>query len=831
MSEAEPLLSVVVTSRNDNHGGTLLRRMQTFVNHLLAQCQRHQLHAELIIVEWNPPADRPPLVEALRWPDEHSLCRVRIIEVPAALHQRFRHAQALPLFQMIAKNVGIRRARGRFVLATNIDILFSDELMQFLASGRLRPECMVRIDRMDVMTEVPVDAPVEEQLAFCQGHYLRRNARDDTIRLDPDGTRYTGLYPNDVVTPADGIRFGSGFSRPETWAGERQRWAEAEAVLLVEPPAAALHYLSLVLEDGPSLLTRPLVIEVHGENAPVVRAVLGGRHRLHLSLPMQPGQRNRFVLRVCGSVVPMEDGYTRCYRLLHAGWSNGPDSGSSHVAREGNRDWVVEEVSTQAPEDIASDPGIRFGCGFGAVEIRKGERFRWVRREQVRLQLAARPGQARVLMLELEPGPGLLAEGFELQLRDDSRQVVASGKVEGHQRVYLTVPGLTEQPRWFDLVAAGKMDDACEHWRYQVFKVFRCAWSDRQIPAGSGQGLNFAAEWVHQPQPWDARSSEVAIRFGPGWYQPEEAQDQEFRWGRDGAVLEVSAAAQEPTRALHLELESASPGRDRRVNVHLCDSHGQVLAQASLGPRRVVSLPVNLSPGQTQRFRLHTDGNRALSETDPRTLHFRIFLPGQQRPPLARMARRAFRPLRGLLKLLTKRKEPGPLSDAGLVELETGVGDVSRVPSGPVILPQNSHGGTIPGNAVAPVHLHCNACGDFTLVAREHWLALRGYPELEIYSLHIDSLFCYMAYHAGLEEEILADPLQVYHIEHSAGSGWTPEGEDKLFQRMQTRGVPVLKYETLVEWSTEMRRRGRPLQFNREDWGLGTEQLPETTPR
>ncbi len=49
-----PYLSVVATARNDNHGGNMLRRMQIFVNGFLEQCRRHQLDAELILVEWNP---------------------------------------------------------------------------------------------------------------------------------------------------------------------------------------------------------------------------------------------------------------------------------------------------------------------------------------------------------------------------------------------------------------------------------------------------------------------------------------------------------------------------------------------------------------------------------------------------------------------------------------------------------------------------------------------------------------------------------------------------------------------------------------------------------
>ena len=176
-----PLLSVVVTARNDNHGKNFLHRMQIFVTGFLEQARRHNLPSELIIVEWNPPAGRPRLVDTLLWDGADGPCRVRIIEVPPAVHRRYPHADRLPLFQMIAKNVGIRRARGRFVLCTNIDLLFSDALMALCASGRLDPRYMYRVDRLDVPADVPVGVPVAEQLEFCCENVLRVNTRWGTF--------------------------------------------------------------------------------------------------------------------------------------------------------------------------------------------------------------------------------------------------------------------------------------------------------------------------------------------------------------------------------------------------------------------------------------------------------------------------------------------------------------------------------------------------------------------------------------------------------------------------------------------------------------------------
>jgi len=95
---APPRVSVVVTARNDDHGGSLLKRMQIFVDGLLEQARRHGLNAELIIVEWNPPPDRPRLADVLQWPHQAGPCTVRIIEVSPAIHRRYGYADKLSLF-------------------------------------------------------------------------------------------------------------------------------------------------------------------------------------------------------------------------------------------------------------------------------------------------------------------------------------------------------------------------------------------------------------------------------------------------------------------------------------------------------------------------------------------------------------------------------------------------------------------------------------------------------------------------------------------------------------------------------------------------------------
>ena len=113
-------------------------------------------------------------------------------------------------------------------------------------------------------------------------------------------------------------------------------------------------------------------------------------------------------------------------------------------------------------------------------------------------------------------------------------------------------------------------------------------------------------------------------------------------------------------------------------------------------------------------------------------------------------------------------------------------------------------------------------------MAREHWIDLRGYPEFDLYSFNIDAVFCYIAHYAGVREKILSEPMRIYHIEHGSGSGWTPEGQKALFDRLGERGIPYLDWTHVAAWAAQMRQLERPMIFNRENWGLGEFELQET---
>ena len=198
-SKTAPYISIVATARNDNHGGDMLKRLRVFVKGLIAQCNKFQLPCELVMVEWNPIPNQPLLTEVLPSVSEQDYLSIRYVVVPPNIHQAFAFSKEIPLFQMIAKNVGIRRARANFVLCTNVDLLFSDEMFELLAKRNLKENCFYRANRCDVPNTLDETWSLEKQLNFCRGNIKNRLGKN-------------WQYPNFADTR--GILFKLGFMIP-----------------------------------------------------------------------------------------------------------------------------------------------------------------------------------------------------------------------------------------------------------------------------------------------------------------------------------------------------------------------------------------------------------------------------------------------------------------------------------------------------------------------------------------------------------------------------------------------------------------------------------------
>jgi hypothetical protein len=128
-------ISVVCSCRNDNYGENLLDRVCYFLRSL----DRFELPIEIILVEWNPLDGYEPLADIItRWhtsvPFHHP---VRVITVSKENHERFiskfSYTDGYKSFQEYpSKNVGIRHARGKYIIQTNPDIFYPLSTIRFI---------------------------------------------------------------------------------------------------------------------------------------------------------------------------------------------------------------------------------------------------------------------------------------------------------------------------------------------------------------------------------------------------------------------------------------------------------------------------------------------------------------------------------------------------------------------------------------------------------------------------------------------------------------------------------------------------------------------------
>ena len=58
-AEAGPYLSIVGWTRNDGYTANYAPRTTHAIGVLARQLEAHRVPSEVVVVEWNPPADRP----------------------------------------------------------------------------------------------------------------------------------------------------------------------------------------------------------------------------------------------------------------------------------------------------------------------------------------------------------------------------------------------------------------------------------------------------------------------------------------------------------------------------------------------------------------------------------------------------------------------------------------------------------------------------------------------------------------------------------------------------------------------------------------------------
>jgi hypothetical protein len=312
---------------------------------------------------------------------------------------------------------------------------------------------------------------------------------------------------------------------------------------------------------------------------------------------------------------------------------------------------------------------------------------------------------------------------------------------------------------------------------------------------------------------------DAGVVFGYGWQDTKkQRRGPWFKWAVNGAEM-IVAVPDRGEKILHLDIE---PTGATSLDIFVSDS--QPPSRFLLQGRRVITLPMAAWEATNQLIRFEAAPRSGTQQSDGKRL-FRLFQAG-------------FQGLRDDILNWNPAPEDAPAAETSdAAPAETLSSDETLPATPPAGAPA-----TIAPAAITPppftgaevagaMHLHTNACGDFTLLARERWFDLRGYPEFDLFSMNLDSVFCYAAHHGGAQEVILEDPMRIYHIEHATGSGFTPEGQEKLFRRVAAKGLSWLDYHDVVGWAVQMRRLQSPMIFNLQDWGLAKLDLLERTLR
>lgn len=269
---SEPKVSLVVTGRNDNYGGDFTTRFQCFLDNVLGLSTQVGLPLELIVVEWNPPQDRPRFEEAMDWGALDDPASVRVMEVPPEIHAKHENADKIGLFEYKAKNVGIRRATADDVLITNADIVFNRELFRFLRDTPLRNDAFYRIDRRDVQPLLEPGMTPTEQIDICKENIVSIHSRYGQIAVEPSDDSNKAVFRNYLRK----------LDPREAW-----RWFKTKFVYQIHTGAPG-DFTLMSKEAWDRIKGYPeLPTQRHIDTYTCVKAMASGLEQIHLEDPMR----------------------------------------------------------------------------------------------------------------------------------------------------------------------------------------------------------------------------------------------------------------------------------------------------------------------------------------------------------------------------------------------------------------------------------------------------------------------------------------------------------------------------------------------------------------
>lgn len=150
-----PFVSIVITGRNDDYGKDFRSRFFRTLEFNHRELRARSITHEVVLVEWAPDRQRPLLADLI--PEEIAPFDPAVLTA-IAVDARYQEALSLNphlrYLEFAAKNVGIRRASGAFVLSTNCDTCLGKGVLDVLSKRTLKPRTLYRAVRHDLKREL-----------------------------------------------------------------------------------------------------------------------------------------------------------------------------------------------------------------------------------------------------------------------------------------------------------------------------------------------------------------------------------------------------------------------------------------------------------------------------------------------------------------------------------------------------------------------------------------------------------------------------------------------------------------------------------------------------
>ncbi len=120
-------LTHILTGKNDNYAGFFEERLYLTMKYNLHLYKKLGIDVEFLFVEWNPLQDKELLSTKLAQQFKDYDFKAYVIQPD--IHDKVVGKYAYMTFlEFFAKNVGIKRASGDYILCSNADIFLSEKV-------------------------------------------------------------------------------------------------------------------------------------------------------------------------------------------------------------------------------------------------------------------------------------------------------------------------------------------------------------------------------------------------------------------------------------------------------------------------------------------------------------------------------------------------------------------------------------------------------------------------------------------------------------------------------------------------------------------------------